>query len=93
MTGTRISSEALDAIYAVEVWVRENIEPRVTRCRFSNKSVRIELDPTALKSLSDEQRAAITRIVAHSFRFMSPVPEIRFSLYRMGSAVTIPGRV
>ena len=93
MTGTRISSEVLDSIYAVEVWVRENLEPRVVRCRFSKKSICIELDATAFKSLSEEQRLAIMRIVAHSFRFMSPVPEISFSLYRMGSAVTIPGRV
>ena len=89
VTGTSISPEVLGAIYSVELWIGKYFAPETVRCRFSKECVDIQLDEIALQALSTKERGGIANTVKRSFHFLTPLPRISFSPYRMGSAIKV----
>ena len=85
-TGIAIDPMMLGCVHESERLVSRELKPKTVRCRVRATGVVIELDDASLESLSDERRQNVTSQVAALFVRGGFAFEVKFALYRVGSA-------
>jgi len=85
-TGIEIQASALKLIDAAEQFVIHEISPHAVRCRVRQQGIVIELDEASLNRLSTEQQGKLTEEVNAMFTAAGMGSDVRFALYRSGSA-------
>jgi pyridinium-3,5-biscarboxylic acid mononucleotide sulfurtransferase len=91
-TGIAIDPVILRLIHETENSVRRATLAATVRCRVRAAGVVIELDETALASLSPGKRTELTRLVSGIFGDAGYAYHVAFAAYRTGSAFLVPIR-
>ena len=84
-TGIAIEAPILALIDTIETWILETLDAETVRCRIRQQGMVIELDPTALKTMSSDQRRSIVEgAVARMPKDVAMA--VDFATYQRGSA-------
>ncbi len=85
-TDILIEPDTLDLVHALEQRVAQQLKPATVRCRVRAQGLVIELDPLALKSLSDTTELALRRELSSLITAAGHDGTLSFAPYRNGSA-------
>lgn len=84
-TGIRIEADVLALVDAIEIWLRDTLDPQTARCRVRPQGFFVELDTDTLDRLGAEGRVQLTRAARARFPGISG-RVFAIETYRRGSA-------